>query len=250
MSGIKALIIDDEEKAIQTLSLMCHYYVPEINEIKTTTDPAEGILLIRNFNPDILFIDIQMPRMNGFDLLKQIVNPEFSIIFTTAHDEYAIEAIRFSALDYLLKPIDAEELRNAFDRYLLKSGNTQPDKLLYKNFLHNLEVKNKSDFKLALPTMQGTFFYKPEQIIRLEGEGNYTRFFFADGHTLLVAYTLKNYDSMLVTHNFIRVHKSHLINISFVSGYKDNILIMADQSAVEVSRRRKEDVMAALKMNN
>ena len=247
MSNIKALIIDDEAKAIQTLTLMCQYYIPEITEIKTTTDPAEGILLIRNFNPDLLFIDIQMPRMNGFDLLKQIANPAFSIVFTTAHDEYAIEAIRFSALDYLLKPIDGEELRNAFDRYTVKSNNTDLDQSLYKNFMHNLQAKNKSDFKLALPTMQGTFFYKPEQIIRLEGEGNYTRFFFADGHSLLVAYTLKNYDSMLASHNFIRVHKSHLINISFVSGYKNNALIMTDLSTVEVSRRRKEEVMAAIK---
>lgn len=250
MSGIKALIIDDEATAIQTLSLMCHYYIPEIIEIKTTTDPAEGIPLIRNFNPDILFIDIQMPRMNGFDLLKQIANPEFSIIFTTAHDEYAIEAIRFSALDYLLKPIDAEELRNAFDRYMFRKSVTPTDQSLYQNFMHNLGVKNKSEFKLALPTMQGTFFYTPEQIIRLEGEGNYTRFSFKDGHSLLITYTLKNYETMLAPHGFLRVHKSHLVNIAHVSGYKDNALIMDDLSTVEISRRRKEDVLKALKKND
>lgn len=249
MSSIKALIIDDEATAIQTLSVMCRYYIPEITDIEATTDPGEGIQRIRDFNPDILFIDIQMPRMSGFDLLRQVPDPEFSIIFTTAHNEYAIDAIRFSALDYLLKPIDAEELRNAFDRYLSKRGSAFADKSLYKNFMHNLQVKNRSDFKLALPTLQGTFFYKPEQIIRLEGEGNYTRFSFENGHSLLIAYTLKNYEAMLLPHGFLRVHKSHLVNIAFVKGYKDNTLIMTDQSMVEISRRRKEDVLKALKKN-
>lgn len=249
MSSIKALIIDDEATAIETLSLMCHHYIPEITALETTTNPAEGILLIRNFNPDILFIDIQMPRMSGFDLLRQVPDPEFGIVFTTAHDEYAIDAIRFSALDYLLKPIDAEELRNAFDRYMLKKRNLQTDKSLYKNFMHNLQVKNTADFKLALPTLQGTFFYKPEQIIRLEGEGNYTRFSFTDGHSLLVAYTLKNYEVMLTAQGFLRVHKSHLVNAAHVKSYKDNALVMADQSTVEISRRRKEDVLEALKKN-
>lgn len=249
MSDIKALIIDDEATAIETLSLMCRYYIPEITKLQATTDPDTGIQCIREFNPDILFIDIQMPRLSGFDILRQVPNPECSIIFTTAHDEYAIDAIRFSALDYLLKPIDAEELRNAFDRYMLKKGYAGADQLLYKNFMHNLQVKNKADFRLALPTQGGTFFYKPEDILRLEGEGNYTRFSFADGRSLLVPYTLKNYATMLLAHGFLRVHKSHLVNITHVRGYKENLLIMADQSTVEISRRRKEEVLEALKKN-
>ena len=174
MNTIKALLIDDEPTAIKTLSLMLHHYIPEITDLKTTTDPYEGLLLIKNFKPQLLFIDIQMPLMSGFELLKQVAHTGFGIIFTTAHDEYAIDAIRFSALDYLLKPIDADELQNAFKRFMQKNALQTGSDSLYRNFMYNINVKDKKDFKLALPTLQGTFFYKPEEIIRLEGEGNYT----------------------------------------------------------------------------
>src|ERR1044071_4162463 len=122
MNPVKALIIDDESPAIQTLSLMIKHYVPEITSLKTSTDPFEGLLLLQSFKPDLLFIDVQMPLMNGFELLKKVPAINFSIIFTTAHDEYAIDAIRFSALDYLLKPIAADELQNAFQRFVQKQG--------------------------------------------------------------------------------------------------------------------------------
>jgi two-component system, LytTR family, response regulator len=245
---MKALIIDDESTAIQTLSLMIEHYIPEITTLKTTTDPYEGLLLLQSYAPQLLFIDIQMPLMNGFELLKKVPKINFSIIFTTAHDEYAIDAIRFSALDYLLKPIDTDELQNAFNRFMEKQNNNTVAEPLYNNFMYNLNVKDKKDFKLALPTLQGTFFYKPEDIIRLEGEGNYTKFFFADKKFLLTTYTLKNYEDILINYGFIRIHKSHLVNKAHVINYlSDGILTMSDYSKVEVSRRRKEDVMEVLK---
>ncbi len=241
------MIIDDEPSAIKTLSLMIRHYIPEINELKTTTDPHEGLFLLKTFQPHLLFIDIQMPLMSGFNLLKQVPQVGFNIIFTTAHDEYAIEAIRFSALDYLLKPIDADELRNSFDRFIQKqtSGSNQ---LLYNNFLHNLSVTDKKEFKLALPTTQGTFFYSPEEIIRLEGESNYTLFHFTGKKRLLTSKTLKEYEEILLGHGFIRVHKSHIINKLHVVNYSsDGMLTLADHSKVEISRRRKEEVMEQLK---
>ena len=245
---IKALIIDDEPSAIKTLSLMIAHYLPEITEVKTTNDPHEGLLMLKNFQPHLLFIDIQMPLMTGFELLKQVPQINFNIIFTTAHDIYAIEAIRFSALDYLMKPIDADELRNAYDRFLEKQKTAAGSQHLYNNFIHNISVKDKKDFKLALPTTQGTFFYKPEDIIRLEGESNYTKFFFSDKTTLLTSHTMKDYEEILVTHGFIRVHKSHLVNKAHVTNYTtDGILTMADLSKVEISRRRKEEVKEQLK---
>jgi two-component system, LytTR family, response regulator len=245
---MKALIIDDESTAIQTLSLMIEHYIPEITTLKTTTDPYEGLLLLQNDTPQLLFIDIQMPLMNGFELLKKAPKVNFSIIFTTAHDEYAIDAIRFSALDYLLKPIDTDELQNAFKRFMEKQNNDSVAEPLYNNFMYNLNVQDKRDFKLALPTLQGTFFYKPEEIIRLEGEGNYTKFFFADKSSLLTTYTLKNYEDILINYGFIRIHKSHLVNKAHVINYlMDGMLTMSDYSKVEVSRRRKEDVMEELK---
>ncbi len=248
MNTIKALIIDDEITAVQTLSLMIKHYVPEITELKSTTDPYEGLLLLRNFAPQLLFIDIQMPLMNGFELLKKVTGVNFGIIFTTAHDEYAIDAIRFSALDYLLKPIDTDELQNSFARFADKQKNKTGTQPLYHNFMYNLSVKNKKDFTLALPTLQGTFFYKLEEIIRLQGEGSYTKFFFADKTPLLTAYTLKNYEEILFNYGFLRVHKSHLVNKDHVVNYMaDGKLTMTDGSKVEISRRRKEDVMEDLK---
>ena len=245
---IKSLIIDDEQSATNTLRLMLERYVPEINELKFTNNAAEGIELIKKFNPHLLFLDIQMPAMTGFELLKKLPQINFSIIFTTAHDEYAIDAIRFSALDYLLKPIDADELQNAFKRFMEKTATNIANHPLNNNFLYNINVENKKDFKLALPTLQGTFFYLPEEIIRLEGEGNYTKFFFGDKTTLLTTHTIKNYEEILVDHGFIRVHKSHLINKKHVINYmNDGFLTMADLSKVEISRRRKEDVMEILK---
>ena len=245
MNTVRALIIDDELPAIQTLSLMIKHYVPEITTLKSATDPYEGLLLLQNFQPDLLFIDIQMPLMNGFELLKKVPKMNFSIIFTTAHDEYAIDAIRFSALDYLLKPIDTDELQNAFRRYLAKQT---PEDPLYKNLLYNLGVTNKKDFKLALPTLQGTFFYKPEDIIRLQGEGGYTKFFFADKSSLLTTHSIKHYEDILVNYGFIRVHKSHLANKLHVINYlPDGMLTMSDFSKIEISRRRKEEVLEILK---
>jgi len=250
MSTIKALIIDDEITAVKTLSLMIRHYIPEITILKTTIDVYEGLHLLKSFEPHLLFIDIQMPVMNGFELLKQVPQVNFSIIFTTAHDEYAIDAIRFSALDYLLKPIDADELQNAFKRFMEKQNSDTGNRLLYDNFIHNLNVTQKKDFKLALPTLQGTFFYKPEEIIRLEGEGNYTRFYFAGKNAILTTYTIKNYEDILINYGFIRVHKSHLINKAHVINYMtDGMLTMTDFSKVEISRRRKEEVMDILKNN-
>ncbi len=189
-----------------------------------------------------------MPVMSGFELLKKVPKVNFSIIFTTAHDEYAIDAIRFSALDYLLKPIDADELRNSFNRFVEKQNSNIGNPSLYNNFMYNLNVSDKRDFKLALPTTAGTFFHKPEDIIRLEGEGNYTKFYFANKASVLTTYTLKHYEAILVNYGFIRVHKSHLVNKTHVINYLiDGTLTMTDSSKVEVSRRRKEDVLELLK---
>lgn len=245
---IKALIIDDEPSAVKTLTLMLQHYVPEVTELKTTNDPHDGLRLLKTYQPDLLFLDVQMPLMTGFEMLKQLPEINFNIIFTTAFDKYAIEAIRFSAVDYLMKPIDGDELREAVNRYVSKREASFNNKPLYNNFLHNIHVTTREDFKLALPTAQGTYFYKPEEIIRLEGEGNYTKFFFTAGKTLLTSRTLKEYEEILSNHGFIRIHKSHIINKTQVVNYSgDGILTLADNSKVEISRRRREEVMAKLK---
>lgn len=245
---IKALIIDDEPSAVKTLSLLLSHYVPEITELKSTNDPHDGLRLLKTYKPDLLFLDIQMPLMTGFGLLKQLPEINFNIIFTTAHDQYAIEAIRFSALDYLMKPIDGDELQQAIQRYISKASTAAYNKPLYNNFLHNIHATDRKGFKLALPTTQGTFFYHTEEIIRLEGESNYTKFFFTNGKTLLTSKTLKEYEEILCNHGFIRIHKSHIINKAHVVNYSgDGMLTLVDNSKVEISRRRREEVSAQLR---
>ena len=245
---IKALIIDDEPAAIKTLQLLIQRYIPEIKELKTTSDPAEGIFLLKSFEPHILFLDIQMPVMNGFDVLKYFPIVNFNLIFTTAYDEYAIQAIRFSALDYLLKPIDADELRAAVDKYMIKEILHMNNQALYNNFLQNISAKDNKDFKLALSTNEGTFFYLPEQIIRLEGESNYTKIFFTENKSLLTSKTLREFEDLLSLHGFIRIHKSHIINKKYIANLTgDGVLTMSDKSKVEISRRRRAEVVELLK---
>ncbi len=245
---LKALIIDDEPAAVRTLELMIKRYVPEIEDFKSTNDPAEGIHLLKTYQPQILFLDIQMPVMTGFDILKHFPNLPFNIIFTTAHDEYAIQAIRFSALDFLLKPIDADELQTAVEKYMIKEVLQLSNQALYNNFLHNITSENKDDFKLALSTTEGTYFYKPEQIVRLEGESNYTRFFFTEKKPILASKTLREFEDILATHGFLRIHKSHLINKKHITKLSGNgVLTMSDKSMVEISRRKKAEIAEYLK---
>lgn len=246
---MKALIIDDEPSAIATLSLMIERYTPEVSELKTTTDPAEGVFLLRSWQPRVLFLDIQMPAMNGFDVLRQFPEIPFHIVFTTAYDQYAIHAIRFSALDYLLKPIDADELRSAMDRVVAQESSLQAREQLYSNLLHNLNARTKADFKLTVATTSGHYFYAPQDIIRLEAESNYTRFYFVNQRPILTSRTLKEYEEILVDHGFIRTHKSHLVNVRHVSSFaREGFLTMADGSTVDVSRRRKEEVAEQLRL--
>jgi two-component system LytT family response regulator len=245
---IKALIIDDEPSAVKTLTLMLQHYVPEVTELKSANDPHDGLRLLKIYAPDLLFLDVQMPLMNGFELLKQLPEINFNIVFTTAFDKYAVEAIRFSAVDYLMKPIDGDELQAAIKRYISRVEASVNNKPLYSNFLHNIHAVTRDNFKLALPTTQATFFYKPSEIIRLEGESNYTKFFFTGGKTLLTSKTLKEYEEILEGHDFIRVHKSHIVNKAHVVNYSgDGLLTLSDNSKVEISRRRKEEVTLQLK---
>ncbi len=245
---IRAIIIDDEPSAIRTLELLIKRFVPELTIIGHTSDPLKGLEMLEKETPDLLFLDIQMPVLSGFDLLRKCQDIRFSIIFTTAFDQYAIEAIRFSALDYLLKPIDAEELRQAIQRFIEKKNPDSLHQNLYQNFLHNINAHGKEAFKLAIPTSEGIFFYLPADIIRIEGVNNYSRFYFINQKTLLTSKTLKEYEDILQNHGFLRVHKSHLVNRQSVTGYTaDGWLQLSDGSRVEISRRRKEEVLATLK---
>src|SRR5439155_12170214 len=154
----RALIIDDEESTVNVLKLLLQKYVPEVNEIYTAIGASAGLQVIHQYKPNLLFLDIEMPLMNGFELLEKFPDHSFEVIFVTAYDHYAIKAIKYSALDYLLKPIDVEELKNAVQRFITKQQTGQSQKPLYENLLHNLKSERVSDYRLAVATTEGTFF--------------------------------------------------------------------------------------------
>jgi two-component system LytT family response regulator len=245
---LKVLLIDDEERATDSLRLMIEKTIPEIGQVMVCNDSRKAADVIHNFQPGLIFLDIQMPHLNGFELLEKMPNKNFKIIFTTAYNEYAIQAIRFSAFDYLLKPIDIEELKSSVHRFLEGNDDYKEQFELLKNIMHNIQAPTADEFRLALPTKEGVHFLLPQEIIRCESLGNYTKFFAANNRNYLISKTLGEYDTLLSPYNFIRTHKSHLVNRKFISFIDhDGFVILKDNTKVEVSRRRKEEVMAALK---
>ena len=245
---LKVLLIDDEQRATDALRLMIAKTIPEIDEVMVCNDSRQAAEKIHAFQPGLVFLDIQMPHLNGFEVLEKIPNKNFKIIFTTAYNEYAIQAIRYSAFDYLLKPVDMEELQASVHRFLEGHEDYKQQYDLLKNIMHNMSATSTEEFRLALPTKEGVHFLLPADIIRCEALGNYTRFYVTSGKNYLISKTLGEYDTLLASQNFIRTHKSHLVNKKFISFIDhDGFAVLKDNSKVEVSRRRKEEVMDALK---
>ncbi|MFZ1560284.1 MAG: LytTR family DNA-binding domain-containing protein [Saprospiraceae bacterium] len=238
---IKAMIVDDEQSSIDLLKWLIRQYCAEITEIRTARSVQDALAIIDEFQPEIVFLDIQMPHQSGFDLLMSIKQWNFEVIFTTAYNEYAIQAIRFSALDYLLKPIDESELIKAISRYKAKRIFAPEGQLLFNNFIQNIQQEDKSNFKLALSGSGEIKYVVLQDIIRLQAESNYTRIYFTSGKMFLSAKTLKEYDDILKGHKFLRVHRSHLVNPLHIKSYdKQGFLNLSDDTTVEVSRRKKE----------
>jgi two-component system LytT family response regulator len=245
---LKVLLIDDEERATDALRLIIEKTVPEIKQVLVCNDSRKAAEIIHAYRPGLVFLDIQMPHLNGFELLEKLPNKNFKIIFTTAYNEYAIQAIRFSAFDYLLKPIDIEELQSSVKRFLESQEDYQQQFDLLKNIMHNIQAPSADEFRLALPTKEGVHFLMPAEIIRCEAVGNYTKFFTDRNKIYLISKTLGEYDILLTPYNFIRTHKSHLVNKKFISFIDhDGFAVLKDNTRVEVSRRRKDEVMTALK---
>ena len=246
---LKILIIDDEAAAGNILKILIEKHIRLAAEIIYCDNAKDALEMLSAFNPTLVMLDIEMPKMNGFDFLNSATENNFDVIFTTAFDQYAIKAIRFSALDYLLKPIDVLELQNAVNRHIIKQQN-QNQQLLVSNLLTNLQQKNPENFKLALSTTEGVSFYDPSEILYCEGENNYTRFTFSKNKPMLVSKTLGEYEELLAEHGFIRIHKSHLVNAKYVSKVdKEGLVLMTDGKQLAISKRRKEAVMNILKQH-
>lgn len=240
---IKAAIIDDELSAANVLRLLLQRHVPEITEIAIETKPEKAVAFLQQYKPELVFLDIIMPALTGFDLLNRYDEIPFEVIFTTAHDEYAIQAIRFSAVDYLLKPIDADELKAAVERMIKKKRAGHSSKQILANLVYNLQAKEEEEFRLTVPTNAGVVFFKTNEIIRLEGEGNYSRIILTDNRWHLSAKTLKDFEELLPADIFLRIHKSYIVNKNFIVNYlKKGEVVLSDQSKVPVSRRKKTEV--------
>ena len=244
---LRALIIDDEPNSAETLRLMLGY-LPQIEIVDVCHSAPAGIEAIRRLKPDTVFLDVEMPHMNGFDLLAALPDPSFCVVFTTAYNHYAIKAIQFSALDYLLKPIGFDHLSKAVEKARLwQSRHQQAEQ--YRIFFDSLKHQNQALHKIALPTFEGLLFIKVSEIIRCESDRNYTRFFLAGQPPILVSKNLGAIEDILAYCTFLRIHNSHLINLTHVRRYirlEGGQVELADGSIVDVSRRRKDELLARL----
>lgn len=238
---ITATIVDDEPDCCESLATLLQRYCAEVKILDICYSAASGLQSIKEHPPQILFLDIEMPFMNGFELLEKLGEVHFELIFTTSYDQYAIKAIRFSALEYLLKPIDREELQQSVQKAIKRNAAPLPQQLemLLEKIKHPAIAINK----IAIPTLEGFQLVLAESIIRCESESNYTFLFLKDKRKLIASRNLKDIEEMLEDYAFIRVHNSHLVNINEVEKYvkgEGGYLVMSDGAMVNVSRSRKE----------
>ncbi len=244
---IRAIIIDDETYCCEALATLLDHCCPGVQVIGSYHNGIEGIDAIRKLSPDLVFLDVEMPKMNGFDMLASLPSVNFEIIFTTSYDKYALKAIRFSAIDYLLKPIDQEELQIAVEKVVRRSQKPIAQQL--EILMQKIQQPSRPINKIAMPTMEGLQMIEVEQIISCESDSNYTILHFAGGKKMVVSVTLKDIEELLDEHSFLRVHRCYVVNLNRVEKYvkgEGGYLVMSDGSSVDVSRSRKEDLLRKL----
>jgi len=237
---MKAIIVDDEPYCCETIATL----LEDNDEVEIVTECYNGIdalEAIRKYNPGLVFLDVEMPKMNGFEMLQQLPSVNFEIIFTTSYDRYALKAIRFSAIDYLLKPIDEEELKNAVQKVIRRSQKPIAEQLeILMQKIHHPATPVR---KIAMPTMEGFQMIMIDSIISCEADSNYTTLHLKDNKKMVVCRNLKDIEEMLEDHSFTRVHRCYVVNLNevekFVKG-EGGYLIMSDGSSIDVSRNKKE----------
>lgn len=243
---IKALIIDDEINNCENLKNILAQYCPEVKVLAMGHSAIQGLELIEIHQPELVFLDIQMPDGTGFDLLERINNPDFNVIFVTAYNEYAIKALRLSAIDYLLKPVNILDLKAAVSRALDRKKNDEKEAI--QNYISNISREN-GEHKIALPTAERILYVMISEIIRFQGESNYTHVYLIEDRHVLVSRTLKEYEELLSGSGFIRTHQSHMVNEKHVKSYEKQdggYLEMTDGTQIGISRQRKEHVLSLL----
>jgi two-component system, LytTR family, response regulator len=240
---LTAIIIDDEQKGRIALRQKLQDYCATVQLTGEAENGEEGIKLIEKNKPDIVFLDIEMPRMDGFEMLHRLPEKKFHLIFTTAYDQYAIKAFKVAAFDYLLKPVDIEELKSAISKIHTLSPNITEKKLAVLE--HSLDGKNVFS-KIAIPTLDGLLFFNIRDIIHLEANSNYTIIYFKDHPKLTASKTLKDFEELLPSNIFFRTHHSHIINLSYIKRYlkgDGGQIEMQNGNFVDVARRKKDEFL-------
>jgi|KBSMisStaDraftv2_1062788.scaffolds.fasta_scaffold652820_2 two-component system LytT family response regulator len=241
-----AIIVDDEKHCRDVLALLLQKYCPQVILTASCNDAQSGIEAIEMHHPDIVLLDVEMPGMSGFDMLQACTYRNFEVIFTTAYNEYAIQAIRNNALDYILKPVDKDELVAAITRAKEEKAKRKFPPI--QNLVEYLGMQKKSD-RIALPTMEGLQILQSDEIYYCESDGGYTRFFLTNGKTSLISKTLKEVGDVLESKGFCRVHHGYLINIRYVQKYirgDGGEVIMANGKNIPVSRNKKQEFLTYL----
>lgn len=244
MELVNAIIVDDEKSSLQNLLLKLTEYCPDICVIASSEKPEEAIELIRQHKPDVIFLDIEMPRMSGMRMLDELKDYAGEVIFTTAYAHYAVDAIRISAFDYLVKPVSITELQNAVARLVkLKQSGTKDKLDIVRQ--SGSTGKNQED-KIAIPSSEGLEFIEIKGIVRIESSSNYSRIFLSNGKNIFVTKLLKDFEDLLLPYHFYRVHNSHLINMNYIQKYirgDGGQVVMQNGDTVDVSRRKKEEFL-------
>lgn len=243
----KAVIIEDEVLSREFLSSLVREFCPQLELAGVAGSVEEAVALIRSTEPQLVFLDIEMQTGTGFDVLQQLGQTDFQVIFTTAFDHYAIRAIKFSAVDYLLKPIHLEELESAVAKAVQQIGGKEDNRL--ELLLRNFNKPSGDNFCISLSTSEGVDFVELSTIIRLEAKGPYTIFYLKDGRQIMVSRNLKEYELTLQEHGFFRIHNSNMINLKDVKRWvktDGGYAIMSDGAMVAISPKKKEDFMALM----
>lgn len=247
---ITTLLVDDEQGNIITLQQMLHEYCPQVSIVATANNIDEAYKAIKIHQPQLVLLDIEMPNGTGFDLLNKITNINFSVIFVTAFNQYAIKAIKYAAADYILKPVNIEELIEAIEKLSHKLHQHESD-LRLKNLLHTINHQPKHIHRITIPTHDGYVYEDLDGIMYLQASSNYSTLFINKKYKILAARTIKDFEDMLPTNIFCRVHNSFIVNINYVAKYQKHgrggTIEMTDATEIEVSVRKRDEF---LKMMN
>ena len=244
MNTLTAILVDDEINSLENLQQKLTAFCPEVKILGMSQIPGQAIELIHQLRPDVLFLDIEMPEMNGFKMLEELKDMDFDIVFTTAYSHYTIDAIRLSAFDYLVKPIVVNELQECISRLLQKHSIKTKEKL--DVLLQSLQPSKTQENKIAIHSLDGIVFLQVKNIIHIEASANYCKIILDKETPLLVTGLLKDFEEMLQQYNFYRIHNSHLINLVYIKKYirgEGGQVVMKNGDVIEVSRRKKEEFL-------